>query len=359
MLTPENTHRTLHVFNPSHDEALAAGTPYYYPSVIARKLASAWALLPALWANNGDVVWVPDDVSTSSIPDWAQHVMLVHQSDLKKAFWETVHEIAPWGWDALVRQQLNKAGAPQTLLPNDEALANVRQLSSRNTTALVLPKLRQMLHEQGIDTVGTSHIATSLTDVEAFIHAHGEAMAKALWSCSGRGVFRITPPLSESCIGRIKRLLREQGALELEPIYNSVMDFALEFEALADGNIHYTGVSLFHTTPNGGYSGNIIAPQTALQQLLPFSEATHQALIKACCSALAQVVDSKYVGCLGIDMMWTTDAKHANPCLHPCIEVNVRRTMGQVAIDVEKHCDGNIPACFSQLFHVQKTLHNK
>ena len=144
MLTPENTHRTLHVFNPSHDEALAAGTPYYYPSVIARKLASAWALLPALWANNGDVVWVPDDVSTSSIPDWAQHVTLVHQSDLKKAFWETVHEIAPWGWDALVRQQLNKAGAPQTLLPNDEALANVRQLSSRNTTALVLPKLRQM-----------------------------------------------------------------------------------------------------------------------------------------------------------------------------------------------------------------------
>jgi len=57
--------------------------------------------------------------------------------------------------------------------------------------------------------------------------------------------------------------------------------------------------------------------------------------------------------------MWTTDAKHANPCLHPCIEVNVRRTMGQVAIDVEKHCDGNIPACFSQLFHVQKMLHNK
>ena len=58
MLTLENTHRTLHVFNPSHDEALAAGTPYYYPSVIARKLASAWALLPALWANKGDVVWV-------------------------------------------------------------------------------------------------------------------------------------------------------------------------------------------------------------------------------------------------------------------------------------------------------------
>ena len=234
MLTPENTHRTLHVFNPSHDEALAAGTPYYYPSVIARKLASAWALLPALWANNGDVVWVPDDVSTSSIPDWAQHVTLVHQSDLKKAFWETIHEIAPWGWDALVRQQLNKAGAPQTLLPNDDTLANVRQLSSRNTTALVLPKLRHLLHEQGFDTVGTSHIATSLTDVEAFIHAHGEAMAKALWSCSGRGVFRITPPLSESCIGRIKRLLREQGAVELEPLYNSVMDFALEFEALIE-----------------------------------------------------------------------------------------------------------------------------
>lgn len=113
MLTPENTHRMLHVFNPSHDEALAAGTPYYYPSVIARKLASAWALLPALWANNGDVVWVPDDVSTSSIPDWAQHVKLVHQSDFKKHFGKQFMKLHHGDGMHLCDSSLTKQGLPK------------------------------------------------------------------------------------------------------------------------------------------------------------------------------------------------------------------------------------------------------
>lgn len=356
MQTPQSPLRTLHVFNPSHDEALAAGTPYYYPSVIARKLASAWALLPALWAKAGDVVWVPNDVPTTSVPDWANHVTLLHQSDFKEAFWQTIGNISPWGWDALIHQQLSKAGAPSTLLPSADALAHVRQLSSRHTTSRVLPLLHQLLRSQGIDTVGASHIATSWTDVTHFISQHPHAMAKALWSCSGRGVFRVSNPMSESCTGRVKRLLREQGGIELEPLYHSIMDFALEFEAHPDGRVTYVGISLFHTTSNGGYSGNIIAPQATLQQQLPFSAATLHTLAEACCTALSQVIDGKYVGCLGIDMMWATDATHSEPCLHPCIEVNVRRTMGQVAIDVEKRCATSIPTCFSQLFHVQPPM---
>ena len=49
-----NQEVTLHIFNPSHDEALAAHSPYYYPSKIARHLANEWGALPMLWALEND-----------------------------------------------------------------------------------------------------------------------------------------------------------------------------------------------------------------------------------------------------------------------------------------------------------------
>ena len=52
----------LHIFNPSHDEALAANDPYYYPSVAARKLAETWGTLPMIWAEEGDAVLVPSEI---------------------------------------------------------------------------------------------------------------------------------------------------------------------------------------------------------------------------------------------------------------------------------------------------------
>ena len=51
---------TLHLFTPYHDEALAQGSPYYYPSSAARTLMARWWALPALWAEAGDAVVRPD-----------------------------------------------------------------------------------------------------------------------------------------------------------------------------------------------------------------------------------------------------------------------------------------------------------
>ena len=47
---------TLHLFNPWHDDALAAGSPYYNPSRFAARMSRALAALPAWWAAEGDVI---------------------------------------------------------------------------------------------------------------------------------------------------------------------------------------------------------------------------------------------------------------------------------------------------------------
>ena len=44
------------------------------------------------------------------------------------------------------------------------------------------------------------------------------------------------------------------------------------------------------------------------------------------CGCLSAILGGKYVGPFGIDMM-IADGK-----LHPCVEINMRRTMGHVAL---------------------------
>ena len=84
-------HSTLHLFNPSHDEALAAHSPYYSPSKIAQKLASQWALLPSLWANDGDAVYIPTNaeqlLEAKVLQVNGKQIRLVQRSDMNPRFW--------------------------------------------------------------------------------------------------------------------------------------------------------------------------------------------------------------------------------------------------------------------------------
>ena len=75
---------TLHLFNPSHDDALADGTPYYCSSEAARTLeARLWAM-PSLWASRGDVIVRPKGVSTDGAPFLTSDAEWVDECDLHK-----------------------------------------------------------------------------------------------------------------------------------------------------------------------------------------------------------------------------------------------------------------------------------
>lgn len=340
---------TLHIFNPSHDEALAANNRNYYPSKIARHLASEWGALPMLWAHEGDAIFITDD---AEIPAEAENfsVRFVRNNDLKTAFWEAIDHISTWGWDPLLCQQLRKMGAPERLLPQQTELETIRQLSSRQSTTHLLPLLRKALTQKGIQSIGQSVIAHSLTEAEQYALQHHTIIAKSLWSCSGRGVFQFTTTPSPSTLGRVKRLLREQGGIELEPLYERHQDFALEFDAQADGKVEFMGVSLFHTSENGGYAGNKIASQQVLKNELELQPFVFDCLVEACERILSNYLQGRYVGPLGIDMMLCT---HNNKLLlHPCIELNLRRTMGYVSLLIAQQQLTKIPTFASQLFHL-------
>ena len=331
---------TLHLFNPSHDEALAAGYPFYYPSTIARQLAVEWAMLPALTAEPGDWVWLPEgaELPETSRAHWLSGVRFVKGRKLNEHFWarERVGRIEPWGWDPLLRHQLSKTGVPASLLPTDEALSRLRALSSRETTAFVLSRLLGAPALQGFGLTGQSVVARSEAEVERCLAQWGGAMVKSLWSCSGRGVFCVRETPTASDRGRWNRLLREQGGVELEPVQQGQLDFALEFRATARGRVEYLGASLFRTGSQGAYMGNVVAPQAAIMQEIaaafPLYPKLHALLVETLEEVLASRLDGHYAGPLGVDLMVCKSP--AGPTLLPCVEVNLRKTMGHVSMKV-------------------------
>lgn len=315
---------TLHLYTPYHEDALAAGTAGYNLGQAARRqMASRWAL-PALWATEGDAVLRPDDAESSGAAFVHQGVKWVSPADLRHLHPDA---ISPWGWDARTAAWLRRSGIDERLLPDAERLDALRELSSRRTTVRLLPRLRQLLP----DTVGEARWCESEEAVWQAVRDWGTVMLKAPWSCSGRGVFPLTREAKERDITRLRHLLQKQRAIEAEPIYERRTDFAMEFFA-ADRQVHYRGLSVFRTVRVGEYAGNWVAPEARLQELLPANvQEMLPRLRQVLCTELGALLGDTYEGPLGVDMMVTADvAGHEH--LHPCIEVNLRPTMGYAAV---------------------------
>jgi hypothetical protein len=109
----------------------------------------------------------------------------------------------------------------------------------------------------------------------------------------------------------------------------------MEFEADGHGGIRFLGLSLFHTK-NGAYIGNIVATEQTKRQLL--SKLLPLELTDEVCRLI--VTESRlgsYQGPFGVDMMVVTDGQRL--LLHPCVEINLRRTMGHVALALQPQDD--------------------
>lgn len=314
----------VHIYNPSHDEALAINKAQYCPSSAARRTGEKFWDIAKLWKRPKDVILhLPDDGSLRGVVAWCEEGQARPIADLD---WNAVTAIEPWGWDRHIVGVLRKLGAPERLLPTVEQLDRIRELSSRQTAVHVLEALHSESLPAGV-LAADSRWCTTEADVLAAIADFGHsAMLKQPWSCSGRGVWTSESP---SSLQRIKKSLRDQGAVEVEPLYENLTDFAMEFEADSHGHVSYVGLSIFATHEGGGYAGNVVAPQVELRRRLEAKAARPlplEPLAARLCTVLAAALAGDYRGPLGVDMMLTPAD------IHPCIEVNLRNTMGRVAI---------------------------
>ena len=206
----------------------------------------------------------------------------------------------------------------------------------------------------GIHAVGETRLVRSLDEVSQALASWQRVVCKSLWSCSGRGVFVIDGATTPSDTGRLRRLLREQGGVEVQKAYDRLLDFALEFST--DGSaVHYLGASAFQTNASGGYAGNIVAPQAHIEQqicaALHTDEASLRRIIQTVGTEARHLLAHRYSGPFGIDMMAVVHPQ--GPALMPCIELNLRRTMGHVALKCGKtYVKTRVPAAPTAKFVV-------
>lgn len=309
----------LHVFNPEHDIALAAHLANFTAPHAGRQLRNDLGFLPALWAGEDDAVLV-DNVAYAEKTFRRLAARLgktpcrfVDRSQLAQL---GIRHVEPWGWDRALCAQLKRYGVSTSVLPDEEQLERIRSLSHRRTSARLLPLL------QRAGTVGEAFECDRLEQVAALMEDYGQVVVKAPWSSSGRGV------RFDGNTAWIFHVLERQGSVMVEPYYNKVKDFGMEFSSTPEG-IRYEGLSLFKTH-NGAYTGNVLATERAKRQAM--SRYVPLELLDAVCCDIVDRLDLKgYHGPFGIDMMVV-----AGGLLHPCVEINLRRTMGHVAIELGK-----------------------
>lgn len=104
---------------------------------------------------------------------------------------------------------------------------------------------------------------------------------------------------------------------------------------------------MFDPTETGGYTGNTLAPQATLERAHVRQFDCLDILKEICSAVLSQRIAARYEGPLGVDMMLVKTSQGI--MLHPCIEVNLRRTMGYVALDVAR-AEYDLPSVLRPLF---------
>ncbi|MDE6340197.1 MAG: hypothetical protein K2K97_10500 [Muribaculaceae bacterium] len=341
----------IHLFNPETDYALATDSENYTPPLSILNMKRSLSLLPALYCTGNDLILVPEnrrELLSKNIPfqdlldrkpsvlsiDPEYFVEMINQNPLTVRF-------RPWGWNKTLRKWCLSIGIKEERLPSVEEINVIRTLSHRRQTIPFLSNMKDIMNSE----IRTPLEFTDSKSAIRFWQTEGDVFFKAPWSSSGRGLL-FTKDLELRHIEPwLRGIIHSQGSVMGEVAYTKKIDFATEWEC-DNGKAMFLGVSTFYTSPRGKYQANIIKSQEEIIDFLLTNTNVHLpgnnlAIIIARQKLLLEnYVTPYYSGPLGIDMMIT-----GNSNIHPCVEINIRNTMGRVAIDMfNRMKDPKIPA---------------
>jgi hypothetical protein len=321
--------RPLYFFNPAHDLALANSDRNFNAPLQAKILARDLSCLPLWYALPGSIV-----LSTNADSDWLEEIQLtfpqlknIHLTSTPD--FSSVNALFPWGWDNAVCKHLSLLGADNTLLPDAMQLESIRRLSHRNMSIQALEHIRQD-YRFSTQLPTPAKELTSAYEADEYALKHKRVIFKAPWSGSGKGLCWSKDTMTESRRGWCRNIIEKQGSVIAEPIYDKLLDFAMEFSC-RDGETSFAGYSLFETE-KGIYRGNfLISNESVIQKIEGYG--VPATLLSAIQSQLSTFITNNiapfYSGLLGVDMFIYKDDGLIK--LHPCVEINLRMTMGCVA----------------------------
>jgi hypothetical protein len=182
---------------------------------------------------------------------------------------------------------------------------------------------------------------------------------KTPFSSSGRGLYWLNDrELDSRAVSWINGALKKQEVVSIELVLDKVLDFAVEFYSDGQGEVGYAGLSIFETQPQGQFVGCMLGTQETLMQRLNefISTNDYLFLVEQVRIVLQEIVGKSYAGYMGVDMLMykTGDGNYA---VHPFVELNMRYTMGLVAMQFsERFVHPKSQGMFRIAYYVYDTL---
>lgn len=322
----------FHIFNPGHETAVLLGTLNYTPPTNVGCMTKDLAGLPFWYANADDLVYVAKE-NGCFVNACPQELGKFASPFIETQEYTGHYTAAPWGISPHILHYLKTVTKDKAInLDIQEWNAEYKTLTGRQTTI----KCHQLLYEQlpHLHLPPPPEMMKSVEAIEICI-AERElpVVLKTPFSSSGRGILWIREPqLTNAERNWIKGAIQKQGFISVEKGLNKTLDFAMEFYTDGKGNIRYEGLSVFGTEQKGAYTGNILVSQAVLQKKIEavIGKEQFENVRKAVAETLKTVYAHSYNGYLGVDMI--AYEQNNQTLIHPCVEVNMRFTMGLVAL---------------------------
>lgn len=308
---------TLYIFNPEHDYALANNEPHFVPPASAVKFAHDCApFLRHIVSEDGFIY----------LPYADAEPFLSLQGQKLATLPEPVSRIQPWGWNPLVARQC-KDLLGDKFQADGAKLSNIRALAHRRKTIEAHHFLQQALPDMALPEAAQELFSTD--EMQQYVADHRNVIFKSPYSGNGRGHLYAHGECSPTLLRQGGGVIRRQGSILAEPLYEVVQDFAMEFRC-QNGQVVFSGYSLF-STRHYGYAGNLLMKDDKIEKTLSqwIPETVLHLLQNALTQYIEQHIAPQYDGCLGVDMfIYQQDFEYK---LNPMVEMNLRMTMGMAA----------------------------
>ena len=332
----------IHYFNPGHETAVLHASKHYQPAANQVKMQQELAFLPAWYACAGDYVWLNDDSKEKFDEEGT-------------VFSPSAHAIFP---KDLIDRRNDLFAQPIDLWGiSPQAIHLFEKLSERYDLCWRIPEwkpeyavlgnrffalglLSFLIHAHPeIEEAILPVLFSEISEIEQYlVHSRERQLVKSPYSSSGRGLVWLPPgKLSQSERQIISGMLKKQNHVSVEKVLDKQLDFSMQFENDGEGNVRFVGYSIFQTRAKGVYEKSFLSLQDELEKrITSFLDAN---LLNTVRETLAGRIQEKYFpfykGNIGVDMMVYKSGNRYR--LHPCVEINMRKSMGYLAIRLQEN----------------------
>jgi hypothetical protein len=162
------------------------------------------------------------------------------------------------------------------------------------------------------------------------------AVLKTCFGVSGKGHFFIDPlhPSPSRITSFLQREWKEGRPVVAEPWVSRMIDFSTQWEISKKGTLDYVGVTICENDAKGRYRHNRVGNEISFFGIYYHYLTEHKIAAKKILKKLSRL---GFCGHVGIDaMIYQIHTIPNEMRLHPIVEVNARKTMGWVALQVQQ-----------------------